>query len=997
MATTLAFLEDCLRELGRNFATDQESDRILTELEGENLTGKYLSLQLTESGEFLQFVIPQLLNLANCAYLEAVLETLVSMGYEYKLVRFEYDPSDGEVRASVELPLEDADLTVGLFTEVLTRLERTLNGLVMPRLQRVMVTGVDESENNPANLIAQMGGSDFLERMNAVQQAIEQTGELPAGVSPRELLQQLTGIARALGMSEADLPEIPTIPRIETDDPLMQFWVNLLQAEAESGGNDEAVHRVMQQNLHLVTIELGSVIAPFVELYLSQNPDEAAEIVGLVENVCTSIRTFPNSKHYETAQISIIGYNLVLERRQNDPPKYAQTLTNLGNAYLTLSELGIAPEANLGKAVEVYEKSFSIRDPQILPVECIKTGKNLSRLYVKQKYWQKTLRVCLRTIAAAQNLRTINQNDQDRQKVMEDVISIYATAIEAYIALGDYPAAISLAESSRSRYLVELMAANDLYKDGEIAPEIREWMATHKPELEKLWEEYNQIGSIIEIKQQQEGDGEAKQLATTGTKRDPDSLKKTIAEISQLQARRDQLWQRMRQLDPIFAGKLEVTSPDYQAMQTLIDRPTTAILYIYTTNDNTYLFVLCQDQNQQPQLIRHECQGLGRDALRQWLIDNWLIPYLGETAVWRESIDQRLAQLAEMLQINKLTQKLTQPDLDIQELVIIPHLLLHMIPFGALPIDPPQPPLSKGGEENAPLDKGQEEKVPLTKGDLGGSHLSDHFEKIRYAPSAQILQYCQERNPINPLKRGSVEDATSDLFFAQLECDIIAQTYQIPDALRLKGQAATVAEFQKLVINGKLQHLHSSHHAAADLMNSMQSALKLADGEVTTGQLMTPPWAMPDLDEVFLSCCETNLGLPRASDDLITLGTGFLTAGARAVISTLWSVDAIATAFFCAFYYDERKGENGDRDGEICDRPTAIHRAQTKLRTATSLFLVQYLNTKLLAAKAQNNQALIESINGASKVLAKYIKENPKGCPFASPFYWSAFICQGLR
>ncbi|MBD2151129.1 CHAT domain-containing protein [Pseudanabaena sp. FACHB-1277] len=891
---------------------------------------------------------------------------------------------------------------IGQYLEVIQALLRCPNG----------------EENAILNRYQDLIDQGFLMTVMAVAEQLEKDGQENEARFLQNLAEQLMEFLQE--QMGTDAQEVSMLGNLSED--LLKFWLSLVQAEVESGGEDEAVHRVMQQNLELVTIDLGSVIAPFVELFLSQNPQAKEDIAGLVENVCIRVSDFPNSKHYETTQISIAGYQIVLNLRQDNLPKYAQTLTNLGVAYLTLSELGIAPEANLREAIASYERAAQIREaagltrdlastltnlgnayltlselgvetevnsqraaeiyecsfaefkPEVLPVECIKTGRNLSRLYSKQKYWQKTLRVCLRVIEAAKNLRRINQNDQDRQKVMEDVISVYATSIEAHIALGDYPAAISLAESSRSRYLVELMAANDLYKDGEIAPEIREWMATHKPELEKLWEEYNQIGSIIEIKQQQEGDGEAKQLATAGTKRTEDSLKKTIAEISQLQARRDQLWQRMRELDPVFAGKLEVTSLDYQAMQGLIDRPTTAILYIYTTNDNTYLFVLCQDQNQQPRLIRHDCQGLGRNVLRQWLIDNWLIPYLGETAAWRESIDQRLAQLAELLQINELTQKLTQPDLDIQELVIIPHLLLHMIPFGALPISP------------RPLGEGQGVRVIL----------SDRF-KLRYAPSAQILQYCQERNPINPLKRGSVEDATSDLFFAQLECDIIAQTYQIPDALRLKGQAATVAEFQKLVINGKLQHLHSSHHAAADLMNSMQSALKLADGEVTTGQLMTPPWAMPDLDEVFLSCCETNLGLPRASDDLITLGTGFLTAGARAVISTLWSVDAIATAFFCAFYYDERKGENGEQDGEICDRPTAIHRAQTKLRTATSLSLVQYLNTKLLAAKAQNNQALIESINAASKVLAKYIKENPKGCPFASPFYWSAFICQGLR
>jgi CHAT domain-containing protein len=112
------------------------------------------------------------------------------------------------------------------------------------------------------------------------------------------------------------------------------------------------------------------------------------------------------------------------------------------------------------------------------------------------------------------------------------------------------------------------------------------------------------------------------------------------------------------------------------------------------------------------------------------------------------------------------------------------------------------------------------------------------------------------------------------------------------------------------------------------------------------------------------------------------------------VISTLWSVDALATAFFCAFYYDQRKPSE---NGEICDRPTAILRAQEQLRTATFTSLTQYLQTKLNEARAQNNQALINSIKSASKELSEYGKNNPKGYLFASPFYWSAFICQGLR
>jgi hypothetical protein len=59
----------------------------------------------------------------------------------------------------------------------------------------------------------------------------------------------------------------------------------------------------------------------------------------------------------------------------------------------------------------------------------------------------------------------------------------------------------------------------------------------------------------------------------------------------------------------------------------------------------------------------------------------------------------------------------------------------------------------------------------------------------------------------------------------------------------------------------------------------------------------------PHLHEVFLSCCETHLGANKITDDILMIGTGFLCAGARSVISTLWSVNDLATALFSIFYY----------------------------------------------------------------------------------------------
>jgi len=145
------------------------------------------------------------------------------------------------------------------------------------------------------------------------------------------------------------------------------------------------------------------------------------------------------------------------------------------------------------------------------------------------------------------------------------------------------------------------------------------------------------------------------------------------------------------------------------------------------------------------------------------------------------------------------------------------------------------------------------------------------------------------------------------------------------------------------------------------------------------------------------------LGTPTTTDDILTLATGFLCAGARSVVSTLWLVDDLATALFAIFYYKQRQ--------QGCDRPTALQNAQNWLR---------YLNNESLKglfnqadAKRQQlrqdrdlhpvDSATYQALNGeyesyANVALQLYqLKNSNKEFPFSHPFYWAGFICQGLR
>ena len=100
-------------------------------------------------------------------------------------------------------------------------------------------------------------------------------------------------------------------------------------------------------------------------------------------------------------------------------------------------------------------------------------------------------------------------------------------------------------------------------------------------------------------------------------------------------------------------------------------------------------------------------------------------------------------------------------------------------------------------------------------------------------------------------------------------CQKIAEIYNVLDTDRLRGKTqATIANYLQLLT--RVNRIHSSHHASSRLDNPLESALKLADGKITLGNLLMGA-RYPELDEVFLSACETHLGSFTFTDDVATL------------------------------------------------------------------------------------------------------------------------------
>ncbi len=323
-------------------------------------------------------------------------------------------------------------------------------------------------------------------------------------------------------------------------------------------------------------------------------------------------------------------------------------------------------------------------------------------------------------------------------------------------------------------------------------------------------------------------------------------------------------------------------------------------------------------------------------------------------------------ELGDRLQLNDLIARHLH---GIEELIIVPHLLLHLIPFGAIA--------------------------------LSDSYLGDKF-LIRYAPSCQILEFCHQRGEVDveTFQYGTVEDAEDNLPCAAWEGDRLAELLGIPETNRLRGQTqATCHNYRQLA--EKVQVLHSCHHAESRLENPLESVLKLGDGNITLGQLMSPGWRLPHLSDVFLSCCETGLGMPPLTDDILTLAAGFLCAGARSVVNTLWGVDDLAAALVCTFYYRRRlQGES---------RPQALWGAQMELcNFSQSDFAELSRQVEAKRKEARSRRELYRErpaeYEECDREYKKYLRitnqlsktPHSSNQPFSHRQYWAAFTSQGL-
>jgi CHAT domain-containing protein len=214
---------------------------------------------------------------------------------------------------------------------------------------------------------------------------------------------------------------------------------------------------------------------------------------------------------------------------------------------------------------------------------------------------------------------------------------------------------------------------------------------------------------------------------------------------------------------------------------------------------------------------------------------------------------------------------------DIDRLYLVPHGILHYLPFAVLP----------------------------RTGD-GGRRLLVEDYTLAYLPSAAALVH---------LKHGSASEASllamaperSRLEYAPREVRSISRFFP-QSHLLLEGRRATEASFKTR--SGSFGVLHLATHGSFNKLNPLLSGLELEPGGGEDGRLEVHE--VLDLrlaaDLITLSACETALGsgyfaeVP-AGDDFVGLNRAFLFAGTTSVLATLWEVNDRSTLELMEIFY----------------------------------------------------------------------------------------------
>lgn len=458
-----------------------------------------------------------------------------------------------------------------------------------------------------------------------------------------------------------------------------------------------------------------------------------------------------------------------------------------------------------------------------------------------------------RAIASIEEVRAPLPAEEFRTAFMADKLIPYTEMVRLCLAEGNssrVAEALSYVERSRSRALIDMLGGAM-----PASPKPRDGFETELfTRLEMLREELNWFYSQINLP------------GSDVYSRGPEMMAEFYDDVREREAAISEIMLQLRQSNvgiSIQAEPFDITT----LMHDL--GAETALAEYFSLDGKLLAFLVTEEGIEIVDLPESEEEV--EVALRQFYFQ------LGALRHGAVSLRDHLPKLADRARhhLSRLYDLLMRPiesRLGARRLVVVPHRVLHYVPFHAL------------------YD--------------GSSHVIEHRE-VCCVPSAAVLHHCLSK-PWQPLERATLL-GISDERNPRVREEVLALARIFPDATTLLDDRANRASLSEHSATSHVLHL--ACHGNFRLDNPLFSSLQLADGWLTVRDVYGLNLTSCGL--VALSACETGVNGLAPGDEWIGLSRGFFSAGSPTLLVSQWIVDDEATARLMVDFYSRLRAGSG--------------------------------------------------------------------------------------
>ncbi|MBI2209985.1 MAG: CHAT domain-containing protein [Deltaproteobacteria bacterium] len=512
----------------------------------------------------------------------------------------------------------------------------------------------------------------------------------------------------------------------------------------------------------------------------------------------------------------------------------------LGRLYLGQKDYARAEE-NLKRALGMAEK---LQHAQVIQ----RASGQIGDLLRQTQRPSEAISYYKKAVDIIESTRSLLESEELRTSFFEDKGQIYGGMILAHLEAGNVEEAFNYSERARSRAFLDILGSKVQLARGTLL------------EHERALQARISILRAMIVEREADAAEEAGAPEAIGASRRGEEARRELEDAQQAYS---DFLARVRKEDKEQASLMSVEPLTLKEAQQLLE-PGVTMLEYFVVRGRAMLWVVEKDRANFVRL------SLNRSEL------------VSKVTALRESIYQmdekgKFKQTSEELYRALITPAL--PHIRGKELLIVPHDVLHYLPYHAL--------LS-----------GQ------------GKYLIQDYP-IYYQSSASLMQFTREKRKASGNDRvlvmgnPTLGDEAYNLRFAEREAKEVARVYP-GSAVYLRAEATKP---RAVSMSSKYDILHFAVHGELNQEDPLSSGLLLAGEGATDGKLKASEIFSLNLeaDTVVLSACETGLGKITNGDEIIGLTRAFIYAGTPSVVTTLWKVNDRASYELMKEFYSNLK------------------------------------------------------------------------------------------